>query len=114
MTKLNRQYLLASRPTGILNENNFQWHETQVSDPGTDEVLGRNIYLSIDPANRGWINEVPTYRPPVGLGEPMAGFTIGRVEASNRKDFSVGDLVEGDGGWQDFSLFDRVRKKRKF
>lgn len=105
MTELNRQYLLTSRPTGVLHENNFQWKETKVSAPGPDEVLVRNIYLSIDPANRGWINEVPTYRPAVSLGEPMAGFTIGQVEASNRNGFSVGDLVEGDGGWQDYTLF---------
>ena len=105
MTKINRQYLLASRPTGNLQETDFNWQEIPVQSPGPEQVLVRNIYLSLDPANRGWINEVPTYRPPVGLGEPMAGFTIGRVEASNWNDFAVGDLVEGDGGWQDYATF---------
>ena len=105
MTNTNRQYLLAHRPIGALQENDFKWQEVPAPVPGSGQVLVRNIYLSLDPANRGWINDVPTYRPPVGLGEPMAGFTIGRVAASNREDLAVGDLVEGDGGWQDYALF---------
>ncbi len=47
---------------------------------------------------------MPTYRPPVGLGEPMAGHVIGRVVASNRDGLAVGDIVEGDGGWQDYAI----------
>ena len=105
MTNTNRQYLLARRPTGALQESDFKWQEGPAPNAGSGQVLVRNIYLSLDPANRGWINDVPTYRPPVGLGEPMAGFTIGRIAASNRKDLAVGDLVEGDGGWQDYALF---------
>ena len=105
MTNTNRQYLLAHRPIGALQESNFKWQEVPVPNAGSGQVLVRNIYLSLDPANRGWINDVPTYRPPVGLGEPMAGFTIGRIVASNREGLAVGDLVEGDGGWQDYALF---------
>ncbi len=105
MTNINRQYLLAHRPKGALQETDFKWQKMPAANAGSGQVLVRNIYLSLDPANRGWINDVPTYRPPVGLGEPMAGFTIGRVAASNREDLVVGDLVEGDGGWQDYALF---------
>ncbi len=105
MTLTNRQYVLAQRPTGALEENSFEWRETPAPEPGPGEALVRCIYLSLDPANRGWINEVPTYRPPVGLGEPMAGFAIGRVVASNRDDLVAGDLVEGDGGWQDYAIY---------
>ena len=105
MSNTNRQYLLARRPTGALQEGDFKWQEVPTPNAGPGQVLVRNIYLSLDPANRGWINDVPTYRPPVGLGEPMAGFTIGRIAASNREGLAVGDLVEGDGGWQDYALF---------
>ena len=104
VTASNRQYLLAQRPTGALQENDFTWTESAVPEIGPDEVLVRSIYLSLDPANRGWVNDVATYRPPVGLGEPMAGFVIGRVVASNRDGLTVGDIVEGDGGWQDYAV----------
>ena len=101
---VNRQYLLAKRPAGALQESNFSWTESPTPQPRLGEALVRSLYLSLDPANRGWINDVPTYRPPVGLGEPMAGFVIGQVVASNRDDLAVGDMVEGDGGWQDFAV----------
>ena len=99
---INRQYLLKQRPSGALQESDFAWAETPVPDPGPGGVLVRNVYLSLDPANRGWINDVPTYRAPVPVGGPMAGFTISRVVASNRDDLKPGDFVEGDGGWQAF------------
>ncbi|MBT4488142.1 MAG: NADP-dependent oxidoreductase, partial [Rhodospirillaceae bacterium] len=105
MTLMNRQYVLARRPTGALQESDFTWQEAAIPEPGPGEALVRSIYLSLDPANRGWVNDVPTYRPPVGLGEPMAGFVIGQVVASNREDLAAGDLVEGDGGWQDYAVY---------
>ncbi|MDP6567185.1 MAG: NADP-dependent oxidoreductase [Alphaproteobacteria bacterium] len=101
----NHQYVLARRPEGALQENNFAWREGPVPEPGDGEAVVRVLYLSLDPANRGWLNEVPTYRPPVPLDGVMAGFTIGRVAASKRDDLAVGDLVEGDGGWQDYAVF---------
>lgn len=100
----NRQYLLAKRPAGALQESDFSWVESPTTEPGPGAALVRSLYLSLDPANRGWINDVPTYRPPVGLGEPMAGFVIGQVVASNRAGLAVGDMVEGDGGWQDYAV----------
>jgi len=102
---INRQYLLKQRPSGALQESDFAWAETPVPDPGPGGVLVRNVYLSLDPANRGWINDVPTYRAPVPVGGPMAGFTISRVVASNRDDLKPGDFVEGDGGWQDYAAY---------
>jgi NADPH-dependent curcumin reductase CurA len=101
---VNRKFVLAQRPKGALEESDFQWREEPVPEPGDGEALVRNLYLSLDPANRGWINEVPTYRPPVPVGGVMAGLTIGRVLASRRDDLKPGDMVEADGGWQDYAL----------
>lgn len=108
----NRRYLLHHRPTGALTADVFERVEEALPGAGPGELLVRNLYLSLDPANRGWINDVPTYRAPVELGGVMAGFAIGRVVASNREGFAPGDLVEGDGGWQDYCLYgsgDEVR-----
>ena len=104
-SKVNRRWLLKNRPQGALSVHDFDWTETSIPDLKTGSVLIRNLYLSLDPANRGWVNNVPTYRPPVALGDVMAGFTVGKVIDSNRQDFSKGDLVEGEGGWQDYTLF---------
>ena len=64
----------------------------------------QNLYLSIDPTNRAWIGEEPTYLPPVGIGEVMRAVGLGRVVASNSDDYPEGALVTGLVGWQDYTL----------
>ena len=89
--RLNRQWRLASRPLGMLEESDFSWHEEPIAAPAQGEVLVRNVYLSLDPANRGWVTERATYVEPVALGEVMRGLAIGVVEESKNPAFSVGD-----------------------
>src|SRR5262245_16381213 len=49
----NRQVLLASRPKGEPTPENFRLLEAEVPRPGTDQMLLRTIYLSLDPYMRG-------------------------------------------------------------
>jgi NADPH-dependent curcumin reductase len=67
---------------------------------GANEILVRIIYLSLDPANRGWVTEGRSYVPPVEVGEVMRGITIGVVEQSNRSGFQKGEtlVVSGAAG----------------
>lgn len=71
--KINRQWRLATRPIGLIKESDFEWHEEPVPTPRDNEILVRNIYLSLDPANRGWVREAKSYIPPVAIGEVMRG-----------------------------------------
>ena len=104
--KINRQWRLAARPVGLIKESDFEWHEETIPTPGEGKILIRNIYLSLDPANRGWVSEVKSYVPPVAIGEVMRGITIGVVEQSNHADFQAGDIVQGILGWQDYAITD--------
>ena len=79
--RINRQWRLASRPEGLIKDSDFQWVEEPVGALADGEVLVRNIYLSLDPANRGWVREGPSYVEPVGVGDVMRGLTIGGVGA---------------------------------
>jgi NADPH-dependent curcumin reductase len=72
--------------------------------PGEGEALVRALYLSLDPTNRIWITDMEQYMPPVELGEVMRGYGIGQVVTSNAPDLSVGDLVNGMLGWQDYTI----------
>jgi hypothetical protein len=103
---INRQWRLASRPEGLIKESDFEWLEKPVRPLEEGEILARNIYLSLDPANRGWVNTGPSYVEPVEIGEVMRGLTIGVVEESRNDRFSVGDVVSGAMGWQDFAISD--------
>jgi hypothetical protein len=103
----NRQVKLIARPgsAGVTAEC-FAVEEAGRPDPGPNELLIRVIYLSIDPAMRGWIAEVPNYRDPVPLGAVMPGFTLGEVVASNHAVYAKGELVYGRQGWREWAVSD--------
>ena len=102
----NHQWRLAARPSGMVKETDFSWHEEPVADPGAGQFLVRNQYLSLDPTNRIWMNEADSYLPAVQLGAVMRGGTIGVVEKSRHPGFQEGDVVQGLGGWQEYTLTD--------
>lgn len=103
-TLQNRQFKLVSRPVGMVKRSDFEFATTAVDDPGPGEVLVRVQYISIDPAMRGWMNEAPSYVPPVGLGEVMRAIGLGQVVASNDAQIAVGDTVSGMTGVQDYVI----------
>jgi NADPH-dependent curcumin reductase CurA len=103
-TRTNRRWLLASRPVGMIADDNFKWVEEPVAEPSADgEILVRNLYLSADPAQRGWISR-DTYMPAVKIGDVVRSGGVGRVVASRSPDYAEGDLVSGLVGWQDYAL----------
>lgn len=102
----NRQWLLTTRPAGMVGKDNFTYQETQIPEPADNQVLVRNLYLSFDPTQRGWMEDRVSYLPPVGLGEVMRAGSVGQVVESRHPDFKKGDLVQTTGGWQDFVLIE--------
>jgi NADPH-dependent curcumin reductase CurA len=100
---MNRQWLLAERPTGMIEDRHFRLVTSAVPALEADgEILVRNLYLSLDPTQRGWISH-DTYLPAVALGEVIRSGAAGRVEKSRSPDYAVGDLVMGLFGWQDYA-----------
>jgi NADPH-dependent curcumin reductase len=97
----NRQWLLARRPEGAIKDSDFNFVETEAPTPGAGQVLVRNIMLSCDPTQRGWI-AFDTYLPAVKIGEVVRSMGAGRIVASKNPDFAVGDIVSGLVGWQDY------------
>jgi hypothetical protein len=111
MSETNRQWLLASRPVGMLKTSDFELRSVPVAEAGDGQFLVRNRWLAFEPAMRGWMEDRPNYIPPVGLGEVMRGMTVAEVVASKHADFAPGDLVSGMVGWQEWAVLDGgVRK----
>jgi NADPH-dependent curcumin reductase CurA len=100
----NRQILLAARPVGMIKETDFSRREAPIPTPHDGEYLVRNIYLSLDPTIRGWMNAQDTYLPAIKIGEVMRGSGLGVVVESQTPQYSAGDLVFGMIGWQDYCL----------
>jgi NADPH-dependent curcumin reductase CurA len=104
MAEINRQWLLAKRPVGMVSEANFEYRESPVPKPSEGEVLVRNLYLSFDPAMRGWMEDRESYLPPVAIGAPMRAGCIGQIVESKHAELKPGDLVQGMFGWQDYAV----------
>jgi NADPH-dependent curcumin reductase CurA len=106
MALTNHQFLLAARPVGMPKRSDWTYTEEPVREPKEGELLVQLLYISLDPAMRGWINEARSYMPPVGIGEVMRALGVGIVTASRNPRFAVGDHVSGSFGVQEYALTD--------
>jgi NADPH-dependent curcumin reductase CurA len=102
MATVNRQWRLSARPDGLVGPQNFSLTEGPVPEVEEGGVLLRNLMFSFDPTQRGWMEDRPSYIPPVGIGELMRATGVGEVIESRHPDFAPGDLAQGMLGWQDY------------
>jgi len=104
MTATNHQFRLASRPVGMPVSSNWNLTEEPIPEPKDGEVVVKVLYISLDPAMRGWMNEGKSYVPPVGIGEVMRALGAGKVIASKLGGIAVGDYVGGIFGVQEYAV----------
>lgn len=101
---VNRQYILASRPRGLPTPEEVPMQESPVPVAGEGEIVIRNLYISLDPAIRGWMSDEPSYIEPIPIGTKVWATGIGRVVDSQSPDFEVGDIALGMNAWEDYTL----------
>jgi len=102
---VNRQWRLARRPRGMVQSSDFTWTEGPVPSVDEGQTLVRNLFLSMDPTQRGWMSR-DTYIPAIAIGDVIRSFGVGQVVGSRHEGFKPGDLVQGGVGWQDYLLSD--------
>ena len=100
----NRRVLLAKRPVGIPQAGDFRLDEAPLEPVGDGQFRVRNIYLSVDPAQRGWANEGTNYADPIPLGGVMRALAVGVVVESRCADVPEGLHLYGWFGWQDYAV----------
>ena len=106
MNLVNHQFRLAARPSGLPKRTDWKYTEEPVADPAPGQVVIKNLYLSLDPAMRGWMNDARSYIEPVKIGDVMRAGGIGRVIASQNPGFAVGDYVTGMLNMQEYAISD--------
>jgi NADPH-dependent curcumin reductase CurA len=104
MAESNRRFLLRSRPAGRITDETFELVEERVPEIEDGQALVRTQWISLDPTNRAWIRETPTYLPPVAIGEVMRAAGLGQVVASKHDRYPEGQLVQGLLGWQEWAV----------
>ena len=107
----NRQIVIQTLPTDRLGEEHFKSVEAPMPTIGDGQVLVRTRLLSLDAANRAWMQGA-TYRQAVKAGDVMHGYSLGEVVESKAAGFAKGDRVFGEGGWQQFYAME-ARKLEK-
>ncbi|KAI2631165.1 hypothetical protein GGS21DRAFT_166753 [Xylaria nigripes] len=108
MARENKTFVLAERPTAhIVPGKTFKLVTAPAptaADLKDGQVLVESLYLSLDPAMRGWLNDVRSYVPPVQIGEKMRGYSIARVLASKNSRTKEGDIITALTGWTEVAI----------
>ncbi|MEJ5976417.1 NADP-dependent oxidoreductase [Novosphingobium sp. PS1R-30] len=100
----NRQFLLVRRPQGAPVPEDFRLVDTPIPTPPPGGFIVRNRFASLDPAQRGWMDDAESYMPPIPLGDPVRATTVGTVHASDNPDFQPGQWVLGVNALEDYSI----------
>lgn len=106
MSIANRKFKLVQRPIGMVKREDFEFSQDPLAELSEGQFLIKNLYVSLDPAMRGWMNDAKSYIPPVGLGEVMRAGAIGVIQDSKNPAFAVGEHVVGMFGVQEYALSD--------
>ena len=104
MTIENKKWILKERPSGLVKDSDFELVNEVLPKINEGEILLENLYLSFDPTQRGWLNDIPGYLPPVQIGEVIRSGGIGKVIDSKNPEYKIGDLTFGLIGWQTHCL----------
>lgn len=103
---INETILLASRPQGMPERNNFSIQEEALPVPQAGEALVRTLYISVDPYIRGRLSDAKSYAEPYKVGEVIKSGAIGQVMESADPQYKPGDIVAGVWGWQRYAAVD--------
>jgi hypothetical protein len=76
---VNHRIVLAFRPLGEPQYENFRLVQGAVEEPGHGEVLPGTICLSLDPYVRGRISDAKSYAQQVPIGGVMEGCAVSQV-----------------------------------
>lgn len=100
----NTTVRLARRPAGLPVPEDFRISSEPVPEPGAGEFLVRITMVSLDPAMRGWLNDRPSYLPPVAIDAVMRANAVGEIVTSHNKRFPVGSMATGTFGAQGYAV----------
>ena len=102
----NKLLRFMKRPNGFPNQDTWKLYHENINDLSEGEIIIQNLYISIDPAMRGWMNKARSYIKPVEIGDVMRAGSVGKVVYSKNKLFKEGNYVSGWGGVQKYCRTD--------
>ncbi|MEI6195326.1 MAG: NADP-dependent oxidoreductase [Verrucomicrobiota bacterium] len=101
---MSREIRLAARPQGIPTAANFKLAQTELKSLPDQQVLVRNLFMSVDPYMRSRMSDRKSYVPPFEIGKALEGGAVGEVVDSRAKEFKAGDAVVSNFGWREYFI----------
>ena len=101
---MSREICLAGRPRGMPSLADFTMTTTELAPLCDQQILVRNLFMSVDPYMRARMNAGRSYIPQFELGQPLSGGAVGEVVASRSEAFKPGDVVTSDYGWREYVI----------
>lgn len=95
-----RQVQLRRNPAGPVRADDFELVDVALPPLRQDDVLIRNLFMSIDPYMRLMLSSQAGYLAAMRPGEAMHGAAVGVVEESRAPDLPAGTLVLSQMGWR--------------
>ena len=106
MTNENIQVRLAARPIGLPTDSDWEIRREPAPQAKEGQFVAEVLYVSLDPAMRGWMNATKSYIAPVEIGAVMRAGGIARIRESKLPGFDVGEHVFCMTGVQQFCVSD--------
>jgi NADPH-dependent curcumin reductase CurA len=104
MNRASRRIILEHRPVGEPSAANFRLVTAEAPKLQPGQFLLANLILSMDPAIRGFLDDRPSYLPPVAIGDPVRGMVLGRVIESENSSYPEGAVVRALAAWEELSV----------
>ena len=82
----NKAQILVKRPVGFPTKETWSLEESLIPELNSGEILIENHYISLDPAMRGWVQDEPSYLPPVAIGDPQNILLFSRPPKHPKRD----------------------------
>lgn len=101
---VNKRIVLTSRPVGLPDLDNFAVQEVAIPILQEGQALVEIMWLSIDGFMVGRLRAEENYTAGVAVGDVIQAYGVGRVTESARADRSVGDIVFGMFGLQQWAI----------
>jgi NADPH-dependent curcumin reductase CurA len=106
VSEQNRRLVLAQRPSGLVNDDTTRMETTPLPELADGEALVKVRFLSIDPTIRTWMDDTPSYLPPIQVGDVIRRGGVGEVVESRTDAYRPGQLLFGMTGWQEYMIAD--------
>ncbi len=110
----NKRLVLASRPSGLIKNSDFNLEEVDMPKVKDGEILIQTNYLSLAPVMKYYMLDGAGFENPLAIGDTMRGRGVGKIIESKNSQYPVGKFVTGKFGWQEYVISDCTADKMMY